>query len=92
MYVDRIQQWPTALRCFKAGSCHMWADTPDELHAMAARIGLRRGWYQEHPRLPHYDLTPARRVKAIKAGAVERDLRAYFAQRRAAEKAEASDG
>ena len=25
---------------------HMIADTETELHAMAARIGLRRGWFQ----------------------------------------------
>lgn len=51
--------------------CHMWADTPEELHALAARIGLRRSWFQEHSRLPHYDLTPGRRRAALAAGAIE---------------------
>lgn len=82
VYVDRIQCWPTHIRCFKAGACHMWADTPDELHAMARRIGLRRGWFQNHGRLPHYDLTPARRAKAIANGAQEASVKAFFMRMR----------
>lgn len=69
--VDEIQHWPTTIRCFKGGSCHLTTDGPlDELHAFAARIGLRREWYQEHPLAPHYDLTPKRRTAALLAGAV----------------------
>ncbi|QWQ39587.1 DUF4031 domain-containing protein [Streptomyces sp. YPW6] len=26
--------------------CHLTADTEDELHAFAARLGLRRSWFQ----------------------------------------------
>lgn len=78
VYVDRIQWWPTRIRCFKEGSCHLWADTEDELHAFAKRLGLKRGWFQKHPRLDHYDLTPARRTKAIALGAIERDVKDYF--------------
>lgn len=26
--------------------CHMVADTPEELHAMAGHIGVARKWYQ----------------------------------------------
>jgi hypothetical protein len=48
----------------------MYADSPEELHAMAKKIGLRKAWFQEHPSLPHYDLTPAKRAKAIVAGAI----------------------
>lgn len=36
---------------------------------MAARIGLRRAWFQAG-RVPHYDLTPARRQAALDDGAV----------------------
>lgn len=44
---------------------HMIADTEDELHAMAARIGVARKWYQGD----HYDITQSKRAEAIKAGA-----------------------
>ena len=63
--------------------CHLWSSTNnvDELHAFAARIGMRRTWYQNKPRFPHYDLTGERITLAIKAGAVERDLRQWLAMR-----------
>ena len=57
--------------------CHMLADTPDELHAMADRIGVARRWYQSHASTPHYDICKAKRELAVGAGAVEvtrRDL------------------
>ncbi len=53
-------------------SCHMKADTEEELHALAAKIGLRRAWCQ-HPDNPvkrHYDLTASKRALAIQHGAV----------------------
>lgn len=76
VYVDPQMQclrsaqwkWPT--------SCHMFADTLDELHAMAKRIGLRREWFQlSHGTFPHYDLNESRRAKAIAAGVIELDRR-----------------
>jgi len=70
VYVDEIVQWPTKIRCFKNGSCHLTADTLEELHAMAQKIGMRREWFQDHPRAPHYDLTPSKRERALKEGAV----------------------
>lgn len=62
--------------------CHLWADTVEELHALAARIGLRRSWFQSHTRLPHYDLTPSKRALAIAAGANATDARAWFKRQR----------
>lgn len=69
--VDEFRKWGiTGIRCFQHGSCHLTTDGQlDELHAFAARIGLRRGWFQVHG-TPHYDLTPARRAKALALGAV----------------------
>lgn len=53
---------------------HMIADTPQELHAMAARIGMRRAWFQPWS-FPHYDVCVARRAAAIELGAVQVDRR-----------------
>lgn len=44
---------------------HMIADTEEELHAMAAKIGVLRKWYHGD----HYDITQAERALAIKVGA-----------------------
>lgn len=53
--------------------CHLTADSLEELHEMADRIGMRRAWDQPHALLHrcHDDLTPARRAAAIQLGAVE---------------------
>ncbi|HVN56159.1 MAG TPA: DUF4031 domain-containing protein [Anaerolineaceae bacterium] len=51
--------------------CHMIADTLEELHDMAERIGLRREWFQNKPDHPHYDLRPLSRELAVKYGAIE---------------------
>jgi hypothetical protein len=42
----------------------------EELHCFAKTIGLKREWFQDHPRHPHYDLTTTRMIiKAIQYGA-----------------------
>lgn len=46
--------------------CHMIADSADELHAMADRIGVARKWYQRN----HYDISQTKRRLALAAGAV----------------------
>jgi hypothetical protein len=52
--------------------CHMVADTDEELHAMADKIGVARRWHQK-PRTArsHYDIALSKRAEAIAAGAVE---------------------
>jgi hypothetical protein len=69
--VDELFVWPGRKpRCFARGSCHLTTDGElYELHALAACIGLKREWFQDH-RIPHYDLTAARREAALAAGAV----------------------
>ena len=41
--------------------CHMIADTPAELHAMADRIGVARKWFQNKGSGPHYDIALSKR-------------------------------
>jgi hypothetical protein len=48
---------------------HMIADTPDELHAMAAAIGVQRRWFQDRASFPHYDVCESKRALAIENGA-----------------------
>lgn len=50
---------------------HLVADTLDELHTFAQRMRLKRAWFQNHKRHPHYDLTTRRAVnRAIGRGAI----------------------
>ena len=57
--------------------CHMIADSPEELHAMADQIGMKRDWYQSPDKasFPHYDLSATKRTAAIRAGAAVVDRR-----------------
>lgn len=81
-FVDNVQEYPPnmiapAARKHGALWCHLYADSVEELHAMAGKLGLKRAWFQDK-RLQHYDLTPAMREKALAAGAVEDIGRAAF--------------
>lgn len=53
--------------------CHMTADSLDELHIMAAKIGMQRRWFQTPPKAshPHYDIPEDKRGLALSHGAVE---------------------
>jgi len=64
--------------------CHLTADTTDELHEFAARIGLRREWFQpgSRPELDHYDVTMERRARAVALGAIEETWRDAARRRR----------
>jgi Protein of unknown function (DUF4031) len=73
-----------------SGGGHMQADTPDELHAFAARLGMRREWFQCKPGRPendHYDLTRAGRELAVTLGAVPEDRRSGTRRRQAIRRA-----
>ena len=53
--------------------CHLTADSEEELHALAAQLGLVRQWFQSKPGRPwsdHYDLPEDVRVQAIACGAL----------------------
>jgi hypothetical protein len=49
---------------------HLMADTLDELHAMAARLGIPPRAFQDKPSGAHYDVTPELREQALQLGAV----------------------
>ena len=53
--------------------CHMFADTLDELHKIAKKIGLKRSWFQNKGSAPHYDVCKSKRILAVNAGAIEID-------------------
>lgn len=71
VYVDALIDYGINREVWKWGaSCHLFADTIEELHVFAAQIGMRRRWFQDKD-LPHYDLTTRRRRAAVALGAVE---------------------
>jgi hypothetical protein len=70
VYVDdlirtqRSRQWPYDM------SCHMIADTTEELLTMAKRLGLNPAWVQSKGAyFEHFDLTKTKREEAIRLGA-----------------------
>lgn len=74
VYVDRVE-----LGFGRMVMCHMIADTPDELHAMAGRIGVARRWFQLPPKASfwHYDIAKSKRSLAIAAGALDCDRNVF---------------
>lgn len=68
--------------------CHLTADSVEELHGFAARLGLKRSRFQTKPSRPwvdHYDVTENTRREAVALGAVEitiRELGAQLARKR----------
>lgn len=55
--------------------CHMWADSLDELLAMADRIGVQRRWLQQPPKASwvHFDISLGKKAQAMAAGAILTD-------------------
>lgn len=53
--------------------CHMIADTVNELHDMASKIGINRKWFQSKASSPHYDICKSKRAQAVELGAIEVD-------------------
>jgi hypothetical protein len=73
IYVDTLRPCIKNRNWHYDFSCHLFADTVDELHEFAGRIGLRREWFQAHSLVPHYDLTANKRRVAVSMGAVQSD-------------------
>ncbi len=85
IYVDDERRYPDHMikgRAKRWGNIwsHMWTDqkNPEELHQMAEKIGLKRSYYQDHPTLAHYDVTPPKRKHAILLGAQQTSVTEYI--------------
>lgn len=77
VYVDKLVDYG-----WKHGpSCHLIADSVDELIEFAVSMGMRREWYQPLSS-PHFDLTAEGRALAVQNGAIELDNRALVAKLR----------
>ena len=70
VYVDDVRH-----RYGRMVMCHMWADDPLELLAMADAIGVDRKWLQGPPTASwlHFDVSLGAKAKAIALGAVLTD-------------------
>lgn len=62
--------------------CHMIADTPAELRAMALHLGLNLAWFQASASAPHFDISKGKRAAAIAAGAVVLERAPFVAKLR----------
>lgn len=72
VYVDPLINYGWKL----GPSCHMTADTIEELNALAVKIGLKKEWLQiGKGSMPHYDLVASKRKLAVKHGAIEINLK-----------------
>jgi hypothetical protein len=75
VYVDRLIDYS-----WRHGpSCHLIADSVEELIAFAIEMGLRAEWFQPRSS-PHFDLTRKGREAAIKMGAIELNNREFVAK------------
>lgn len=83
MYVDEAV-WPFG----RMVMCHMLADTDDELHAMADKLGVSRRWHQ-NTKYSHYDICKSKRALAVSFGAIEIDRRQFVTMARSKQNARA---
>lgn len=98
VYVDNFRV-PARVGRVNGRWSHLSADTVDELHTFADRLGLQRSWFQERCKtrctregVPcphwHYDVVEWRRQRAIQLGAVPigiRDMGEFIGARRRGE-------
>lgn len=74
VYVDPMMACLTSRNWRYAESCHLFADSIEELHQFAiGRLKLKGAWFQNRADFPHYDLTRGKRRQAMLWGAVAVD-------------------
>ena len=72
VYIDDWRQ-PARLGPVEDRWSHLVADDDEELHDFAARLGMRREWFQHKVRRPHqshYDVPERARQDALDLGAI----------------------
>lgn len=70
VYVDDMHLYPAG-QFGRMKMSHLLADTDEELHAMADKIGVARRWHQAPPRHDsHYDIAMSKRAQALAHGAI----------------------
>ena len=78
IYVDAAE-WkksPTGRKSY----AHMVADSLEELHTFAAKIGVKPHFFHRSKTAPHYDITNEQHVVAIANGAALVDSRVVLAK------------
>jgi hypothetical protein len=75
VYVDKLVDYS-----WRHGpSCHLIADSVEELITFAVEMGLRAEWFQPRSS-PHFDLTREGREAAVRHGAIELNNREFVAK------------
>ncbi len=75
VYVDKLVDYS-----WRHGpSCHLIADSVEELIEFAVELGLRAEWFQPRSS-PHFDLTADGRKAAVRMGAIELNNRELVAK------------
>ena len=75
VYVDGLRDYGW----HRGPSCHLIADSVEELIEFAESMGLRREWFQAKS-TPHFDLTVDARATAVSMGAIELTNRQLIAK------------
>lgn len=82
VYVDDMYKYPMG-QFGRMKMSHMIADTDEELHEMARKIGVARKWCQKEELgkgYIHYDIAMGKRLLAIEHGAIPITLRELSAK------------
>jgi hypothetical protein len=76
IYVDSVRGYPASMMTAATRRnghrwCHLLADSREELHLFAVKLGLQRSLFQDQPTRWHYDIVPRERSVALALGARE---------------------
>jgi hypothetical protein len=85
VYVDHLHPTIPSRNWRYTQACHMFSDTEAELHSLAAKLGMKRAWYDVAGQ--HYDLTAHKRTMALMHRAKEAthtDIRRWIDRTRVA--------